>query len=230
MCWESIASKCHLWHLRAMKFAELLDTVGGLPLFRGSLLLAGDRDPADVRRQLARWNASGRVLQLRRNVYVLAAPWRRVEPHPFLIANELNRPSYVSLQSALAHYGMIPEAVPSTTSVTTGRPVTFETPLGRYVYRHVRPAAFFGYGPLPVFRDQDALVADPAKALLDLVYLTPGGEATAHLESLRLEDLETLGTQDLRNHARRWGKGKIARAVENILRMKESVPDGETWR
>jgi predicted transcriptional regulator of viral defense system len=213
-----------------MKFTDLLETVGGLPLFRSSLLLAGDRDPADVRRQLARWTASGRVLQLRRNVYVLAAPWRRVEPHPFLIANELNRPSYVSLQSMLAHYGMIPEAVPATTSVTTGRPETLETPLGRYLYRHVQPAAFFGYGPLRVFRDQDALVADPAKALLDLVYLTRGGEAAAHLESLRLEDLEAIGKQDLRSHARRWGKGKIARAVENILRMKEAVPDGETWR
>jgi predicted transcriptional regulator of viral defense system len=212
-----------------MKFSELLETVGGLPLFRGSLLLAGDRDPTDVRRQLARWKASGRILQLRRNVYVLAAPWRRVEPHPFLIANELNRPSYVSLQSALAHYGMIPEAVPVTTSVTTSRPVTLETPFGRYLYRHVRPAAFFGYGRVRVFHDQEALLADPAKALLDLVYLTPGGEAAAHLESLRLEDLEAIVTHDLRDHARRWGKDKIARAVENILRMKESVPGGETW-
>ena len=213
-----------------MKFSELLEAVGGLPLFRSSLLLAGDRDPADVRRQLARWKASGRVLQLRRNVYVLAAPWRRVEPHPFLIANELNRPSYVSLQSALAHYGMIAEAVPVTTSVTTGRPVTLETPLGRHLYRHVQPAAFFGYSPLGVLPDQDALVADPAKALLDLVYLTPGGEVAAHLESLRLEDLEAIGTQDLRDHARRWGKDKIARAVDNILGLKESLPDGEKWR
>jgi predicted transcriptional regulator of viral defense system len=212
-----------------MQFSELLETVGDLPLFRGSLLLAGDRNPADVRRQLTRWKASGRILQLRRNVYVLAAPWRRVEPHPFVIANELHRPSYVSLQSALAYYGMIPEAVPVTTSVTTGRPVMLETPFGRYLYRHVRQAAFFGYSSARIFHDQEALFADPAKALLDLVYLTPGGEAAAHLESLRLEDLEAIVTQDLRDHASRWGKGKIARAVENILRMKESIPGGETW-
>lgn len=211
-----------------MKFAELLETVGDLPLFRGSLLLAGDRDPADVRRQLGRWTASGKILQLRRNLYVLAPPWRRVRPHPFVIANELHGPSYVSLQSALAHYGMIPEAVPVTTSVTTGRPTRFETPLGRYIYRHVRPGAFFGYGAVPALPDQQALVADPAKALLDLVYLTPGGESAEHLTSLRLEDLDGLTPQVLRDHARRWGKDKLERAVEHILRMKESVAVTDT--
>lgn len=51
-------------------------------------------------------------VQLRRKLYALATPWRRVHPHPFLIANELHHPSYVSLQSALAYHGMIPEAVP----------------------------------------------------------------------------------------------------------------------
>lgn len=205
-----------------MQFAELLDTVVDLPVFRGSLLLAGDRDAADVRRQLSRWTASGKILQLRRNVYVLASPWRRVQPHPFLIANELHRPSYVSLQSALAHRGMIPESVPTTTSVTTGRPVELDTPLGRYSYRHIAPAAFFGYGRTPL-AGQQALVAGAAKALLDLVYLTPGGESSEHLRSLRLEDLDDISADALRDHARRWGKAKIQRAVENILRMKQSV-------
>ncbi len=210
-----------------MKFEDLLEAVGDLPLFRSSLLLAGDRDPVDVRRQLARWKTSGRVLKLRRNVYVLGAPWRKIQPHAFLIANELQRPSYVSLESALAHYAMIPEAVPVTTSVTTGRPVTLDTPLGRYRYRHVRRAAFFGYARVGVFRDQEALLADPAKALLDLIYLTPGGEAVEYLEALRLEGLEAIPTRQLRDHARRWAKDKIARAVEIMLRMRESVPEME---
>lgn len=209
--------------LLTMKFSELLETVGDLPLFRSSLLLAGDRDPVDVRRQLARWKASGKILQLRRNVYVLAPSWRRVQPHPFIVANELHRPSYVSLQSALAHYGMIPEAVPVTTSVTTGRPMSVDTPLGRYAYRHVRPAVFFGYAPLRMGPNQEALLADPAKALLDLVYLTPGGESEEHLRSLRLEELDAIPAAALREHARRWEKHKIGRAVRQILRMKADV-------
>jgi len=208
-----------------MKFAELLETVGDLPLFHGSLLLAGDKDPGDVRRQLSRWKASGKILQLRRNLYLLASPWRRVQPHPFLIANELHRPSYVSLQSALAHHGMIPEAVPVITSVTTARPMGIDTPLGRHGYRHIRSEVFFGYDGVAVHRDQEALLASPAKALLDLVYLTPRGEEIEHLRSLRLEGIEDISEGELRSHARRWEKEKIHRAVENILKMKETAPE-----
>lgn len=209
-----------------MNFAELLETVGDLPLFRGSLLLAGDRDPGDVRRQLSRWTASGKILQLRRNLYTLATPWRRVQPHPFLIASELHCPSYVSLHSVLAHHGMIPEAVPVTTSVTTARPIQIDTPFGRHTYRHVRPEVFFGYVRVSLPQNQEALLADPAKALLDLVYFTTRGETLEHLRSLRLEGIEDLEGEDLHRHARRWRKKKIHQAVENILRMKEEAVPG----
>jgi hypothetical protein len=72
-----------------------------------------------------------------------------------------------------------------TTAATTAPPASLDTPLGRYAYRHLQPDAFFGYECTAVAEDQELLIADPAKALLDLVYLTPGGESVAHLESLR---------------------------------------------
>jgi hypothetical protein len=118
---------------------------------------------------------------------------------------------------------MIPEAVPVTTSVTTARPVHIDTPLGRYTYRHVRPEVFFGYDRVSLPQTQEALLADPAKALLDLVYFTPRGEMLEHLRSLRLEGIEDLEEEDLRRHVRRWNKKKTQRALENILRMKEET-------
>ncbi len=127
----------------------------------------------------------------------------------------------MSLQSALAHHGMIPEGVPVTTSVTTARPMEFDTPFGRYSYRHIRPEVFFGYGRVPLPRGQEALLAGPEKALLDLVYLTPKGEDIEHLKSLRLEGIEDLGEEELRSHGRRWGKEKIHRSVEHIIHLKE---------
>jgi predicted transcriptional regulator of viral defense system len=208
-----------------MTFDELLDTVADLPLFRGTLLLAGDHDPADVRRQLSRWKKAGKVHQLRRGVYVLARPWRQVEPHPFVVANELHHPSYVSLQSALAWHGLVPESVPVVTSVTTGRPVTLETELGRFVFRHVHERMFHGYRRLRVLGDgarpQTALVADPAKALLDLVHLTPGGDSREFVESLRLEGLAAVSESDLRTLADRQGRPKLDRAVRAILELRD---------
>lgn len=209
-----------------MKFEDLVDTVADLPCFTGSLLLAGDRNPVDVRRQLSRWKGAGKVIQLRRNLYVLAEPWRKVRPHPFLLANELQSPSYVSLQSALDFDGLIPEAVPVTTSVTTERPTTYDTPLGRFTYRHVREEVFFGYRTEQVQQEQQVFVADAPKALLDLVYLTPGGDAPEYLASLRLEHLDPGQREDLKAYARRWDKPKIHRAVERILDLQDEEPGG----
>ena len=39
----------------------------------------------------------------------MAEPYRKIKPEPFCIANSLKSASYVSLQSALAWYGLIPE-------------------------------------------------------------------------------------------------------------------------
>ena len=102
-----------------MKFQELLNLVGNEPVFDTSLLLAGDVRPAEIQRQLARWTRNGYVYQVRRGLYSIATPYRHVIPHPFLIANRMVKASYVSGQSALAWYGMIPEYTPVTVSVTT---------------------------------------------------------------------------------------------------------------
>ncbi|MEK6630557.1 MAG: hypothetical protein AABY89_07470, partial [Acidobacteriota bacterium] len=57
-----------------------------------------------------------------------------MEPHPFLVANALHRGSYVSLQSALAFHGVIPEQVPTVTNVGPGRPETVRTVLGTFAF------------------------------------------------------------------------------------------------
>ncbi|MFL7809737.1 MAG: hypothetical protein AB8I80_13965 [Anaerolineae bacterium] len=115
-----------------MEFERLLEIVGDEPVFETGLLLAGDVNPANVRRQLSRWVKAGRLFQLRRGLYVLAPPYQKVKPHSFLLANRLKPSSDVSLQSALAFYGLIPEAVLEVTSVTTTRPAHWETALGSY--------------------------------------------------------------------------------------------------
>ena len=105
-----------------MKFDELLASASKQPFFEAGLLLAGAIDSADVRRLLLRWAQASQAIQLRRGLYILAAPYQHNPPHPFLIANSLLPGSYVSLQSALSYYGMIPEYVAQTLSTTTRRP------------------------------------------------------------------------------------------------------------
>lgn len=70
-----------------MEFSKLLKIAGDEPAFKTGLLLAGEVDPADVRRQLSRWTKAKRLYQLRRGLYALAPPFQKVKPHPFVIAN-----------------------------------------------------------------------------------------------------------------------------------------------
>jgi predicted transcriptional regulator of viral defense system len=202
-----------------MEFTQLLSIVGEEPVFETALLLAGEADPADVRRQLSRWTDTGWLYQLRRGVYTLAPPYQKVKPHPFVVANALVRGSYVSLQAALAHYGLIPEYTPLVTSVTIGRPGSWRTPLGTYEFRHVKTAWFHGYRRLDVERGQAAFVATPEKALLDLVYLQPGGDAPAYLEALRLQALGRLDLEHLARLARESASPKLQRAARSIATL-----------
>lgn len=202
-----------------MEFKELLQIVGDEPVFETGLLLAGDVDVADVQRQLSRWTGAGWLYQLRRGVYALAPPYQKVKPHPFVVANALARGAYVSLQAALAHYGLIPEYTPVVTSVTTGRPGRWETPLGDYEFRHIKADWFHGYQRLDLGGGQRAFVARPEKALLDLVYLQPGGDAPAYLAELRLQALQRLDLDALERLAGESGRPKLRRAVGHIATL-----------
>jgi predicted transcriptional regulator of viral defense system len=200
-----------------MEFQQLLETVGYEPVFETGLLLAGSVKPTNVRRQLSRWVKAGRLFQLRRGLYALAPPFQKVRPHPFLLANRLRPSSYVSLQSALAFYDLIPEAVPVVTSVTTARPASWDTALGTFSFRHITLELFFGYEPVEVSPGQYAFVAWPEKALLDLVYLQPGGDSRHYVQELRLQNLEHLDLDRLRRIVREADRPKLARAAQVIV-------------
>ncbi len=202
-----------------MTFEQLIDLVGDEPVFSSSLLRSGSVSDAQVRLQLVRWTKTGRIKRLRRGLYTLAPPYRKVEPHPFLVANRLRPASYVSLQSALAYHGVIPEAVPVTMSVTTARSERLDTPLGSFGFRQVRRAYFFGYRQVELEQGQHAFVARPEKALLDLIYLTPQGDDESHLRELRLQNVEMIDTGALQDLARGFAGTKIERAAQSLASL-----------
>ena len=124
----------------------------------------------------------------------------------------------MSLQSALAYRGLIPEHVPVTTSVTLGRPGRWETPLGTYEYRRIQRRLFTGYEKEGVMPGQEAYVATAAKAILDLVYLVPGGDAPEYLGQLRLTNLDRVDFGALHAGAL-VHRPKLRRAVRRVREM-----------
>ncbi len=194
-----------------MVFSEFVDLVKDLPVFETGLLLSGDVNAGYLRKQISLWVNSNKITQLRRGLYVLAPPFQKVKPHPFLIANYLQTASYVSYQSALAYYGLIPEFVAATISATTRRPGKWQTSLGSFEYHHTQQEWFDDYVYQKVTENQSAYIATPEKALLDLILLMPQGNSSAYLDELRLQNLETLDLSRLEAIVEKSGKPKLTR-------------------
>ena len=199
-----------------MKWDELLQIVGKEPIFHSSILAAEGLNPTDLGRQLSRWVKSGKLLQIRRRLYVLSEQYQKTRPHPFLVANRIKQASYVSLQSALEYHGLIPEYVPTVTSITTGRPEEVLTPLGSFIFKHIKKTLFFGYQIIDLGENQSAFIATSEKALLDLLYLTPHSDNPEYLRELRLQNPEKINKSLLIELADKSGVRKLMRAARGI--------------
>lgn len=136
---------------------------------------------------LTRWMAAGYIVHLKNGLYAFSE-WISTPGADMIVANLMYRPSYISLHSALAHYGMIPEFVAHTTSVTTLKTAVFKNDLGTFDYRHIKPGLFWGYQIIDTTSDRKIIMALPEKALLDLLYLTPSLKSEDDMLQLRLDE------------------------------------------
>ena len=117
--------------------------------------------------------------------------------------------------AALAFARAIPEFVPEVTSCGPGRPEVRTTALGRYSFRHLKPAMRHGYRLLELGGEQEAFVATPEKAFLDLAYLQPGGDDRAWIDGLRL-NVDALCGESLESMATAIGGPKLMRAARHV--------------
>lgn len=143
---------------------------------------------------LRRAMAAGEIVRVRRGLYTLCSPYQKKKPNPFALAQHVYGPSYISLESALAFHGWIPEAVYTVASVSLKRSRTFETPVGRFDFVRISQRCFYaGVERVELGEgNEPALMAHPIKALADLVYVRRSDESlAAFLGSLRV-DIDVL--------------------------------------
>ena len=118
---------------------------------------------------------AGELIRLRRGLYVLPEKYRARPCHPYAVAQMLEPGSYVSLETALAHHGWIPEAVYTTASITAGsKSKTVETlMMGRFGFHPlaIHEGYFLELVARELIAEQPMLVALPVRALMDLVCL-----------------------------------------------------------
>jgi predicted transcriptional regulator of viral defense system len=135
---------------------------------------------------LTRWTKQSLLLRLRQGFYTF--PEYTMQPNfSFFISNTIYKPSYLSLHSALAFYGIIPEAVTQITAVSSLKTAAFENAFGSFSYMRMKPGTIFGYDILPL-GDRSIHIAQPEKAILDLLYLYPFYNTVTEIENLRFDE------------------------------------------
>jgi len=205
-----------------MKFEGLIEQFRERPLFELREVLAlSDDSTKSLKNQLSDWTQIGKLMRLRRGVYLLAAPYRNQTPSVYYVSNCLLRPSYVSLQTALQFHGMIPEAVGMIQAVTAKHGREWETDLGTFDYRSIKQERFWGYDQYETGRrdqsQQSFLMARPEKCLLDLFYLRKGQWEAPRLREMRFQNLDRVNPERLEADAERFGSPKVSAATGRFL-------------
>jgi hypothetical protein len=121
------------------------------------------------------WVEKGYLIQLRRGLYIPGSNSGLILPELFTISNHLYGPSYISLESALSFWGLIPERVFGVYAISLQRSKVIETPVGRFEYRNMSDRYYYlGVNSISLTSKQRVLMANKEKAVIDKIVLTAG--------------------------------------------------------
>lgn len=152
-----------------MKF---ISELGNVP-FEISVLASNLNNYKSPSQKIIELEKQGTIIRLKKGMYVVSPDVSGKSLSEELIANHLYGPSYVSMETALRYYGLIPERVHTVASMTLRLTKNYENRVGRFEYMHC-PANYYSIGIRQVVEENYAyLIASPEKALCDLITYTP---------------------------------------------------------
>ncbi len=150
--------------------------------------LSGYKKPRDKIRGLIK---NKDILRVKKGLYVLGKEYNKPY-NKYILANQIYGPSYITGQTALAFWNMIPERVEIIISMTMKRKKLFETPIGRFSYLYCNKKVFnIGINLEHADDQKKILIASPEKALSDFIatqtHISSEKEMKEFLELMRLD-------------------------------------------
>lgn len=174
--------------------------------------------------RLDEWQKKGYITRIANGVFTFADN-AIDENYLYYFSNKVCEPSYVSLESALSHYGFIPETVYSITAITTKKTKDFDYLTKKFYYHHLKRSLFFGYRLMP-FRNRVIRFAEPEKALLDFFYLKPHLKTLDHVEELRLNPFtieEQINWNKIENYLAYINNKQLTNRINNVRKWYENA-------
>ena len=173
-----------------------------------------------IRNNLTRWLSKEYFVRLKRDLYEFVERGRELKIPDLHVANRLYEPSYVSLETALSIYSIIPEIAAGVTSVTTRPTRTFKNKYGPFFYRSCKGEAFTGYS-LMLYEGFKVHIADKEKSVVDFLYyrLRLSHSLDFAEERFNKKILKKLNWRKAFRYARLFNK----RTIEAVKECKEYV-------
>lgn len=161
-----------------------------------------EENRGNLRQYLSRWKKQGWLQPLKKGMYELTYPQGCGVPD-FYVANKMYAPSYISLETALSYYSIIPEVSMAVVSITSKATRRFKNFHGLFLYRSVRPESFRGY-IIEKHNGFDVLIAEPEKALVDYLYFKAirGGTFDRNAERIDQKRVRKLNRKKLESYAK----------------------------
>lgn len=161
-----------------------------------------------AQRSIFRYIKIGFIVRVRKGFYFLKSN----PPHEFEIANKIYQPSYISFETALSYYGIIPETIYEVISATSRLTREFDVNNIKFSYKKIKKECFDGYQPVKI-KNAVVLIAEPEKALADYLYLVALGQRELSYERI---DLSKIKKTRLLTYIKHFRKTKMREIINNI--------------
>lgn len=198
-----------------MKYIELLEKIN-TPIF--SIQDLKISNVSILPYQISKLNKDGYLTKVKNGLYIFSNKKNLISIEH--LAFKLYEPSYISLESALFYYGLIPEIIYNVTSISTKATRKFKNNFGVFIYRNIKKELFWGYKKEEK-NGQVYLIAEPEKALLDYIYFNISKiKNTDDIEGLRLNYsiIKELDIKKLNEYTALFKNKKIKEIISEIIR------------
>lgn len=167
--------------------------------------------PVAAQKLLERYTKRSFFVRLKGGLYAAKPNF----PTSYLIANSLYKPSYISFETALSYYSVIPETVYTVTCATTKATREFAVEEQLFKYHKIKKEAFAGYYARDIGEDK-ILFAEKEKAIADYLYFV-------FLKKKNMNDRFNSGKieqKKLFHYAILFGKPRFVEWIKNVVRTK----------
>lgn len=169
-------------------------------------------------RRLSEWQKKDYITKIIKGYYIFSDTELNEEVL-FSIANKIYKPSYISLESALDYYNFIPEGVFKIISISTKKTNEFDTKIGDFKYRNIKPAYFSNYIVIGK-KEKKIKIASPEKAIVDYFYFAYDIKTKDDIRSLRFNKnilQEEVDPQEIKKIAKKIGNKSLSRRINKFL-------------